>query len=579
MVSGDEIRVMDILPSTENHDINAPISCEIRVVSLSDRPRYETLSYVWGALKAHTTVKIIHENGAVAERGVTRNLYNALSRLRLRTRKRSVWADQLCINQWDDREKAQQVQLMRTIYSTCTRALLWMGEVPPEIPLADAEAAIDTLDYMARLNTVDNEDSVPVPAWVGARTAPHGPMEALTYICPGRCPWWTRLWTVQEAVLPPDALRVWGPLSLPWAKMDHFARDMADRGPPGRLGPLARAHEEQLQFLASHIIWLRAAHGDDGSLLYAIKVFRGRGATDPRDKLYGLLGLPAGQTMALSGRCDYTLSPAEVYAAATLDLILAERGLKPFTIDPRLEDKIASPGIPRWALDLVAECFHETDFHHFFGYDWYSANAGRELDLDAFRKMAGNSRGVLELQGMYVDKIEVVGELLLKESDDAQIIKTLKGWRQVQMQYNRTIRTKYLGSDPKLVFGLLVLGRLAEDQNQRVASDDESRMVFDFMATGERQPFHHTLHRQTMSQRFLMTKSGWMALGHVDSQVGDEVWVFRGGRVPFTVRPHRRDADGTDYDFVGRCYVQGIMEGEAWDLEGQVTYERTISLH
>ncbi|KAF8861715.1 hypothetical protein BDZ45DRAFT_586588, partial [Acephala macrosclerotiorum] len=45
------------------------------------------------------------------------NLASALRRLRLPGESRVFWADALCINQKDTREKASQIPLMRDIYA------------------------------------------------------------------------------------------------------------------------------------------------------------------------------------------------------------------------------------------------------------------------------------------------------------------------------------------------------------------------------------------------------------------------------------------------------------------------------
>lgn len=46
-LSGDQIRIIDILPHGGNDD-TSPIYCNISIVALSEKPLYETLSYCWG---------------------------------------------------------------------------------------------------------------------------------------------------------------------------------------------------------------------------------------------------------------------------------------------------------------------------------------------------------------------------------------------------------------------------------------------------------------------------------------------------------------------------------------------------
>ncbi|KAK4169651.1 heterokaryon incompatibility [Cladorrhinum sp. PSN259] len=63
---------------------------------------------------------------------ITANLFSALQHLRHVSENRVLWADAVCINQEDVDKKTVQVALMGTIYSTCTRVLIWLGEAAQE---------------------------------------------------------------------------------------------------------------------------------------------------------------------------------------------------------------------------------------------------------------------------------------------------------------------------------------------------------------------------------------------------------------------------------------------------------------
>ncbi|KAH8891552.1 hypothetical protein GQ53DRAFT_604942, partial [Thozetella sp. PMI_491] len=84
---------------------------------------FEALSYAWGL---PTATRPTRADGK--EFHVTVNLYAALRRLRMASRERVVWIDQLCINQTDDQEKSQQVALMSRIYSAAQRVIVWLGD-------------------------------------------------------------------------------------------------------------------------------------------------------------------------------------------------------------------------------------------------------------------------------------------------------------------------------------------------------------------------------------------------------------------------------------------------------------------
>lgn len=66
------------------------------------------------------------------------------------------------------------------------------------------------------------------------------------------------------------------------------------------------------------------------------------------------------------------------------------------------------------------------------------------------------------------------------------------------------------------------------------------------------------------TQRFCSTKNGRLACMPVNAEVGDDICIFFGGRVPYAIRP----IGGGLYRFIGQCYVNGIMDGEALDIKG-----------
>jgi hypothetical protein len=57
----------------------------------------------------------------------------------------------------------------------------------------------------------------------------------------------------------------------------------------------------------------------------------------------------------------------------------------------------------------------------------------------------------------------------------------------------------------------------------------------------------------------------------VGPQVGDAVALVRGGQLPMMLRP---TAHGR-WRFMGECYVEGIMDGEAFDIDkcGEICIE------
>ncbi len=126
------IRIIQLLPS---HHHDAPLRCRIHEVSLDDSGRrysYQALSYVWGSETLASAIycdddQVLH---------VTENCRDALHRLRLRFRTRSLWIDAICIDQTNRglSERSFQIKLMGEIYQRAQRVIVWLGSGTEHIP-------------------------------------------------------------------------------------------------------------------------------------------------------------------------------------------------------------------------------------------------------------------------------------------------------------------------------------------------------------------------------------------------------------------------------------------------------------
>jgi predicted nucleic acid-binding protein len=115
----NEIRLVQILPG----ETSSPMLCEILHTSLGSHASYEALSYTWGNLDSSLTIRV--NSSALV---VSRNLYEALQRLRLSSKMRTIWIDAISINQADIAERSQQVGVMRNNFSHAFNVVVWLGE-------------------------------------------------------------------------------------------------------------------------------------------------------------------------------------------------------------------------------------------------------------------------------------------------------------------------------------------------------------------------------------------------------------------------------------------------------------------
>jgi hypothetical protein len=66
-----------------------------------------------------------------------------------------------------------------------------------------------------------------------------------------------------------------------------------------------------------------------------------------------------------------------------------------------------------------------------------------------------------------------------------------------------------------------------------------------------------TLWERCEERELLTTREGYLALGPRSTQPRDTIAILLGCQVPVVVRQH-----ANHYEFVGTCYVHGIMQGE-----------------
>lgn len=133
-LSSNQTRVLKIHPSS---DPSSPVKCDLITATLHEetgaipldsiqRLSYEALSYTWGDPASTERIQV---NDIPFY--VSKNLFIALKNLRLAKKDRILWTDACCINQQDLEEKAQQVEMMFSIYLKASKVVVWLGEASP----------------------------------------------------------------------------------------------------------------------------------------------------------------------------------------------------------------------------------------------------------------------------------------------------------------------------------------------------------------------------------------------------------------------------------------------------------------
>ena len=182
-----------------------------------DLPPYEALSYAWGDSKRDKTC-FCQDEISSGDFKVTDSLFQALKQLRHVDDDRSLWVDQICIDQTNSEEKSQQIRLMSSIYRQAKQVVIWLGPADPETSLAFSlieNIAVQCIKYYLRVPEVITMShlgtdplleltSADAPEWVAYRRL-------------FKRSWFARLWVFQEIALSKSATIICGNYSVSWS--------------------------------------------------------------------------------------------------------------------------------------------------------------------------------------------------------------------------------------------------------------------------------------------------------------------------------------------------------------------------
>jgi hypothetical protein len=321
---------------------------------LADIPHYYTASYVWGE-RTFSTTSIHVRNGSIP---VLTSLAPFLRMIATHGDFKASdwwWIDSLSINLEDAQERERQVRIMAKIYKSARRAIIWLGEEKEDG--SDCTNAIEFLHYLSTLQIAFNGDDVAM------RTSLENPEFA------EKCgaisnllarPWWTRVWTLQEFVLPKEAKLYCGSASITRGKFKSAIYSIF------LCSTISNEFEHELvprklfdgAFNRRRIHQWHTKPASIGMNLVAIMANTGNHlATDSRDRIYSVLGLITERDRALIGPAEYSTSVDHQFARlvrsswevhGSLDIVCF---VHLFSREAATRDPEADVAVPTWAPD------------------------------------------------------------------------------------------------------------------------------------------------------------------------------------------------------------------------------------
>lgn len=309
-------------------------------------------------------------------------------------------------------------------------------------------------------------------------------------------------------------------------------------------------------------------------------VFARRECRDPRDRIYGMLGMNSYGTR-LRIDPDYSLRLREVYTKAFQSTIKEYDGDLVAMCGLGFNSKYG--GLPSWVPNFATPVDFDgqrNQFFHFrYQYQCYQASKDRmakySFEESGILRLSGVKAGVVadvcapkKTYSMHdasealsrLAEVARVPEYQFKESGAEYDTRYEMLWRTVLSDIVVLVRVngcrRLLHDDFEEFQNLRFQARLATWPNASPMYDPDLRFI-----RGVRAALHNRC--------FFITEDDKFGTGPPQMEAGDEVWVLFGSRVPFILRPITNVKQGNRsnaYNFIGDCYLHGIMDGQALDV-------------
>ncbi|KAG4432566.1 hypothetical protein IFR05_011954 [Cadophora sp. M221] len=600
------IRLLTLLPYNEAADT---IECTLSTANLDDNPLYDALSYVWG--DENSPYQILVNNQPFP---TTQFLREALTLLCEGLEKPlTLWVDAICINQKDLDERRSQVLQMRRIYACAQQTLVRLddddeqGEAYPLIiPLLDGLARC--YDRFVALQSQGEENAteqILSEVWTvlpGAEIWEVVPFLFLSL-------WFKRVWTIQELAVASKAVAMYGQKLIEWSrledaiKMIQLARDYLESHPLGwiqqksavldfRIGETdVILDHSQIRHIYSiyaalpkTLIALRRQTRENtaASLLSTLRNAWYHGATDPRDKVYALLGLVSEDERSRY-QVDYSISTEQAYAITTKTMLQHDPAMEVLClagIDQRSTDDLPS-WCPDWrTLKQTIDSKELLDREWLLStknkspHQWVAGGTDQELgESEDWRviKVGGTVVGVVGLTCSVGNHLNTTREALMPRNNDS----AHQDQQATQYKQLKPLHPIFHGLDFDAIVDVVSLGTWAHISNdERLPSlgpkDDMKTLGTETVADWEvrRSGFAHSLglllgmmERYERKQTFVASDGNttYVGIGSPSSEPGDVLCILHGARTPVLLRKTRKEGHAV---LVGSCYVRGIMGGE-----------------
>lgn len=276
--------------------VQSQLRCQLWQAYLDDIIPYESLSYTWGSQS--TLHEIIVDKKILS---ITESLHEALWHLRKPDEDRMLWVDALCIDQTNIKERGHQVDHMREIYGKADKVVVWLGYLSGNA--TKLKSAVTILEAkLAEMPGIPRKWPREDPQWrslweqVEASLVPSCRKELVDGLQSfmGKS-WFSRVWILQEVANAKRAV-----VSCNLGEIPSWIFALLPRVMDVKVSQQCQAVLD----IMPHPVTSPTSRDQNRNLCGLLYKFRGCQATDPRDRVYALLGMAV--DMQESGiRSDY----------------------------------------------------------------------------------------------------------------------------------------------------------------------------------------------------------------------------------------------------------------------------------
>lgn len=617
-----QIRLLELLPG------HGTIECRLKVTELEQAEyTYEPISYCWKSYSLEhwwgctykekknqdKDFRILIDG---ADFDIYESLHGALSKFRLSTGVRVLWADAICIDQENTDEKNAQVPLMASIYKKGKGTLAWLGEADHH-----TRKAFEYLKGNARRHSdtfsLSSQPEQPEAELVCGNTLSHdAPVHR-------RClrdlwasfnktrlrvslesiinrPYFRRAWIVQEITKSWSLSLICGDFEMEWRLLsDESLGIIPEFGGDSCFTALDKLRNEQYQY----------------DLMEVASMVSLTQASRAHDKLYGILGLVPGDLMTVKIHVDYKKDPDDVFYDFSKELLIASRKLgvlcMSYGMSPDRPKHVPSwvwnpqPGEPH--TRFLVPSSRSNQYHAAADTQWQPEFSGKKLERFEKLGLRGivlqnvttvssgwntlprsslpfymeDPRPFLQQVLWYFEHRAIGGinkgsnGLVTAENRRDILFRTTWPYKFStetplpecdQLEEVRTI-AKLTRFDSEIVKRF---GRYIPGEKKQMTSWARFKLLVAIEAFLIRRALGNPAAKQfdrlvpsfsyLNNRRLARTDAGDIALCPKETAVNDKIVLLQGSDVPFVLRP-----TGDNWRIVGECYVHTLMRGWAWD--------------